>query len=216
MTDLETRQLILDELRFDPRVNADHIAVAFERGVATLTGHVASYYERVAALNAVRRIKYVEAIADELEVRYPADKKLADDEIARRALDILNWDATLPKHAIHVLVKHGNVTLSGTVDWHFQRLNAAEDIRKLSGVHSIINDITIKPHPKLVDVQRKIEDALIRHGQIEAKAIRVTVDDNDRVVLEGHVDSWEERNAAENAAWSAGGVRFVEDKLKIR
>jgi hyperosmotically inducible protein len=215
MTDLEIRQHILDELAFDPRVDAAHIGVGFERGVATLTGHVASYHERLAALNAVRRIKDVHAIADEMDVRYPSDKKVADDEIAKRAIDILDWDATLPKDSIRVLVKNGCVTLTGTVDWHYQRLNAADDIRKLSGVHSIVNEIALKPHAKLEDVQRKIEDALIRHGQIEARGIRVTVGANDRVILEGKVANWDERFAVENAVWSAGGVRSVEDRLTI-
>ncbi len=215
MNDLEIRQQIIDELEFDPRLNATGIGVAFERGVATLTGHVASYYERLVALKAVKRLKAVHAIADELEVRYPADKKLADDEIAKRALDVLDWDSTLPKDAISVLVKHGAVTLSGTVDWHYQRVNAAKNIQKLSGVHGIINNIDLRPHAKFGDVRRKIEDAMIRHGQAEGRAIQVGIDDDDGVVLEGRVDNWDERQIVENAAWSAPGVRRVDNRLKV-
>lgn len=212
---LRLRQDIVDELEFEPSVNAAHIGVAVEAGIATLSGHVGSYAEKLAAVAATRRVSGVQAIADEIQVRYASDKKTADDEIAKRAVDILDWDTMVPGGSIQVTVRDGWVTLSGSVDWFYQKKTAEEDVRKLSGVHGVINNIEIKPHVKAADIKRKIEDALKRHAEVEANAIRVTVRDNDRVFLEGKVDTWDERNAAENAAWSAAGVRFVENKITL-
>jgi len=164
---------------------------------------------------AVWRIKGVLAIADEIEVRYLSDKKTSDDEIAKRAVDILRWDTMVPSGSIQVTVRDGWVTLTGSVDWYYQKMNAEQDVRKLSGVHGLIDRIEIKPHVQAEDVKRKIEDALKRHAEIEANAIRVTVQENNKVLLEGKVDNWDARNAAEVAAWSAPGVKSVEDHLTI-
>jgi osmotically-inducible protein OsmY len=215
MAAIQLRQDVLDELEFEPSVNAAHIGVAVEAGVVTLSGHVGSYAEKMAAVAATRRVKGVQAIADEIEVRYASDRKTADDEIAKRAVDILGWDTMVPSGSIQVMVRDGWVTLSGSADWFYQKKVAEEDVRKLTGVRGVINNIEIKPHAKADDVKRRIEDALKRHAEVEAKAIRVTVRDNDRVLLEGKVDNWNERYAAENAAWSAAGVRSVEDRITV-
>jgi osmotically-inducible protein OsmY len=213
MNSLQLRRDILDELEYEPSVDAAHIGVAVDKGVVTLTGHVAKYAEKQAALAAVRRIQGVRAIAEEIKVRYPSDKKTSDDEIAKRAIDILGWDTMVPSGSIQVMVRDGWVTLTGTVDWYYQKTHAEEDIRKLSGVHGVINSIEIKPSIRANDVKRKIEEALKRHAEIEANAIRVTVQEGNKVVLEGKVDNWGERYAVENAAWSAPGVKSVEDRM---
>lgn len=221
MSELQLRQDILDELEFETSVNAAHIGVAVDKGVVTLSGHVGSYAEKLAAVAAARRIGRIEgvkAIADEIGVRYPFDKKTSDDEIARRAIDILGWDMLVPSGSIQIMVRDGWVTLTGNVDWFYLKKVVEEDIRKLSGVRGVINNIAniaIKPCVKAEDIKRKIEDTLKRHTEVEAKAIRVTVRDNDKVLLEGKVDNWNERYAVENAAWSAPGVKSVEDRLTI-
>jgi osmotically-inducible protein OsmY len=215
MSELQLRQDVLDELEFEPIANAAHIGVAADKGVVTLSGHVGSYAEKLAAVAAARRIKGVKAIADEIEIRYPFDKKTSDDEIAKRAIKILGWGDLVPTESIQITVREGWVTLSGNVDWFYQKKVAEEDIRKLSGVRGVINNIAIKPCVKPEDIKRKIEDALRRHTEVEAKAIRVTVRNHDKVLLEGKVDNWNERNAVENAAWSAPGVKSVEDRLTI-
>ena len=164
----------------------------------------------------MRRLKGVKAIADEIEVRYASDKKTADDEIAKRAIDILGWDTMVPSGSIEVRIRDGLVTLSGRVDWYYQKKVAEEDVRKLSGVRGVVNDIEIKPRVHASDVKRKIEDALRRRTEIEAQGVRVTVRDNSKVLLEGKVDNWDERYAVESAAWSAPGVTSVEDRLTLR
>ena len=188
--------------------------MAVENGVVTLTGHVRSYAEKLAVERAVQRVRGVHGIAEEIEIRYPADKKTADDQIAERAVSSINWNAQVPKDAVLVKVEKGWVTLTGTVDWQFQRIAAESAVRRLSGVVGITNMITMKPQVRPTDVKTKILDALKRNAELEADAIRVTVD-NDTVTLEGKVKAWYERSIAERAAWSAPGVSKVEDRIAL-
>lgn len=216
MTDSELRQDIIDELEFDPSFDGEHIGVAVDKNVVSLSGHVNSYAQKVAAIAAVQRVKGVHAIAENIEVRYPFQKQTADDQLAKRASDILNWDVLVPKDVVNVLVQDGWVTLSGRVEWNYSKTAAEEDIRKLSGVCGVTNKITIKqPDVESSNIRSRIESALKRHAEVEASAIRVSVKDGNKVVLEGKVDNWDERRAVENAAWSAPGVISVEDRLKI-
>lgn len=215
MTDSQLRQDVIDELEFDPSFSGEHIGVAVDKNVVTLTGHVNSYAEKLAAIAAARRVKGVHAIAENIEVRYAFQNKTADDQIAKRASDILNWDVLIPSNRVDILVEEGWVTLSGNVDWYFQKTAAEDDVRKLSGVRGVTNKITIKSSADLANVKSKIESALKRRAEVEANAIRVTIHDGNKVILEGKVDNWEERRAAENAAWSAPGVASVEDRLTI-
>lgn len=214
MDDKQLRQAVIDELEFDPRIDAANVGVAVDDGIVTLTGHVSSYVEKVAAEKAARRVKGVRALAEELEVRYPNDKKTADDEIAKRAVKILEWYDLVPRHPVQVTVQRGWIVLSGNVMWQYQRKAAENAVRKLSGIAGVVNNILIKPAVYPSDIKKKIEDALARHAEIEAREIRVTVREG-KVSLEGKVDSWEERQAVENAAWSVVGVQSVDDRLTI-
>jgi len=214
MSDLQLRQDVLDELEYDPSFDAANIGVAAEDGVITLTGHVKSYAEKIAAETAVRRVRGVRAIAEKIEVRYPGAPKTSDDEIAKRALDVLAWYAAIPESALKVKVENGIISLSGEVGWQFQRNAAEAAVRRLSGVRGVVNGITIKPKVHAADIQQKIENALKRHAEVEAKQIQVMVAD-DKVTLRGKVDNWDERDAVEHAAWSAPGVKFVVDHLTI-
>ena len=215
MNELKLRDDVLDELAYEPIVDPAHIGVAVDQDVVTLTGHVGSYAQKLAALSAVRRVKGVHGIADEIEVRYSSDEKTSDDEIAKRAINVLSWDSVVPVNAIQVTVRDGLVTLAGKVNWYYQKSSAERDVRRLSGVRSVVNNIEIESHAKPENVKRKIEAALKRHAEIEARDIRVTVRDDDEVLLEGKVRNWDEKFAVENAAWSARGVRNVKDQLTI-
>ncbi len=215
MNELKLRDDILDELAHEPIVDPAHIGVAVDQDVVTLTGHVGSYSQKLAALSAVRRVKGVHGIADEIEVRHSSNEKTSDDEIASRAINVLSWDSVIPTNAIQVTVRDGLVTLTGKVNWYYQKSSAERDVRKLSGVRSVVNNIEIVPHAKADNVKRNIEAALRRRAEIEAKDIRVTVRDDDEVLLEGKVRNWDEKFAVENAAWSAPGVKNVKDQLTI-
>jgi len=214
MNELRLRDDILDELAYEPMVDAAHIGVAVDQNVVTLTGHV-SYAQKLAAISAVRRVKGVHGIADEIDVRYSADETTSDDEIAKRAINMLVWDSVVPSDSIQVPVHDGLVTLTGKVNWQYQKSSAEREIRKLSGVRAVVNNIEIEPHAKAENVRSKIEAALKRHAEVEAKDIRVTVRDDGEVLLEGKVHSWDEKAAVVNAAWSAPGVKNVKDRLTI-
>jgi hyperosmotically inducible protein len=215
MSDKQLRQDVLDEFEFDPSFNAAHIGVVVDKDVVSLTGHVESYAEKLAVLAAARRVKGVRAIADEIEVRFPNQPKTADDQIAKRAADILKWNSVVSNLPIEVVVHNGWITLSGRVNWYFEKRAAENSVRKLSGVRGITNSIMLKPQVDAANVKEKIEAALKRHAEVEANGILISVKGGNHVVLEGKVGNWDERRAVETAAWSAAGVAAVDDRLSI-
>lgn len=214
MNDKVLRQSIVDALDFEPSIDAARIGVIVENGIVTLGGHVGSYAEKVTAEAVVRRVKGVRAIAEEIEVRYPQHKKTADDQIAARAIAVISWDAMVPEGVVKVKVEKGWVTLEGTVDWQFQREAANRAVRKLNGIVGVINKIEVKPRVAIPDVKAKILAALKRDAEFEADAIKVDVV-GDKVILDGKIKAWHERQVAERAAWSAAGVCSVEDNLHV-
>ncbi|WP_448955063.1 BON domain-containing protein [Labrys neptuniae] len=214
MNDKVLRQSIIDALDFEPSIDAARIGVMVENGIVTLGGHVGSYAEKIAAEAVARRVKGVRAIAEEIEVRYPQHKKTADDQIAARAIAVISWDAMVPEGVVKVKVEKGWVTLEGTVDWQFQREAAYRAVRKLNGIVGVVNKIGVKPRVAIPDVKAKIRAALERDAEFEADAIKVNVV-GDKVILDGKIKAWHERQVAERAAWSAAGVCSVEDNLRV-
>lgn len=214
MDDIALRKDILEELEFDPSVEARHIGVAVGHGIVTLTGHVGSFAERAAVERIVARVRGVRGIAQEIQVRLPANRKTNDDEIAERAFKIIAWDTTIPTDRIQVRVENGWATLRGTVDWDFQRQAAADAVRKLSGVVGLTNELTLGQSVSASDIKQRIESAFRRAAELEAAHIRVGVLGG-KVTLDGKVHALHERAAAERAAWSAPGVHVVEDRIKV-
>jgi osmotically-inducible protein OsmY len=195
-------------------VNATNIGVGVHAGVVTLSGYVSSYAEKVAAERAARRVRGVRAIAEEIQVRLPSDKKVADDQIAKRAVDILRWRIGVPADRIDVKVERGIVTLSGEVEWRYQREEADEAIHHLGGVAQVINLIRVTSAAQAFEVKDKIEKALRRSAALDAAHITVETDGG-KVVLHGKVHAWFERRLAEDAAWSAPGVTDVVDHIQV-
>lgn len=214
MNDSVLRQDIIDELEFEPSIDAADIGVAVENGVATLTGHVPTYAQKATVEDVVRRVIGVKGIAQEIEVRPFGANQTADDEIAKRALNMINWDTAVPKNAVQVKVQKGWVTLTGKVEWHYQKIAAGDAVKGLAGVSGVSNNIDLKPRVSVSDVKKRIEDALKRNAEVEAKGIRIDVLDG-MVTLEGRVKAWPEREAAERAAWSAPGVKAVVDRITV-
>ncbi|MGZ4778697.1 MAG: BON domain-containing protein [Thermoanaerobaculia bacterium] len=204
---------VLDELEWDPSIDASKIGVSVDSGVVTLTGHVATYAEKIAAEGIAKRMKYVSAVANDIEVN--VDGVRNDTDIATAALDAIRWNAALPKDKVKVMVADGWVTLEGDLDWNYQRRVAFDTIRNLRGVRGVKNNIAVIPKAKVADVKEKIEAALRRSAELDAKKISVETSDG-RVTLRGSVRSWVEHEDAVNAAWAAPGVRNVVDELRVR
>lgn len=120
----------------------------------------------------------------------------------------------IPKDAVRVKVTDGWITLSGQVDWNFQRNAAESEVHKLAGVTGITNDIKLIPEVEASDIKSRITEALKRHAEVEAGRIHIEVH-GDRVAISGVVDDWSERQAVKRAVWSTLGVRAVEDNLHI-
>ncbi|VVP97355.1 BON domain-containing protein [Pseudomonas fluorescens] len=214
MNDLSLRKTILEELEFQPDIDAANIGVAVDNGVVTLTGHVTNYAQKVRAERAVKAVKGVRALAEEIQVRLDKGAGTADDTIANRALNIIDWSADVPVGAVKVIVENGWVSLEGQVDWQYQKETAERAVRKLSGVVGVDNRLTLRPRVDVVDIQQRIEEALKRNAEVDAKGIHIKVEGS-VVKLEGKVHLWRERQIAERAAWSVPGVNKVEDHLLI-
>jgi len=214
MNDISLRQSILDELEWEPSIDAASIGVAVKDGVATLTGHVSSFPQKLTVERLVGRIKGVKGYAEEIEVRLPGTVSTNDDEIAQRAVNSLHWSAVVPDGKVQVKVQRGWVTLTGTLDWNYQKSGATEAVRNLEGVTGVSNQIDLRSHVSSIDVKKHIEAALNRNAQLEARSIHVGVTGN-KVTLAGNVKAWHERRVAEQAAWATPGVTAVEDNLTI-
>lgn len=214
MDDLSLRQDIIDELDFDPSIDAASVGVAVSGGVATLTGHVPTYAEKIRIEEVVWHVRGVKGIAQEIEVRPIGPHRPSDEEIAQRALNQIKWSTVVPDDLIYVKVQKGWVTLSGGVEWQYQKNAAYEAVRGLAGVRGVSNLVEIEPRASAGDVKKHIEEALRRNAEVEAQAIRVNVESG-KVTLEGRIKAWPERSIIERAAWAAPGVKSVVDRLTL-
>lgn len=214
MTDKEILQAVQRELEWEPMVSPTEIGVAVKDGVVTLSGFVDSYSKKYHAEQAAKRVYGVKAVANDLEVKLPSGSERADPDIARAAVEALRSHITVPADRIKVTVRDGWITLEGDVDWQFQKDSAESAVRYLAGVKGVFNLVTVKPKVSTTDVKTKIEDALRRAAEVDARRISVQTH-NGTVELWGTVRSWAEREEAERAAWRAPGVTKVEDHLVV-
>ncbi len=213
-TDQQLQQDVIDELRWDPILNASEIGVAVKEGIVTLSGYVNSYSKKLAAENATKRVKGVRAVAEDIEVRLGDGAKRNDTEIAKAALDALKWNANVPDGQIKLKVENGWITMEGTVDWQFEKSAAEDAVKDITGVRGVGNLISITPKASVTEVENKIKSALQRAAAIEANNIAVKAEGN-KIILKGKVRSWAERREVERAAWSSPGVVQIEDDLLI-
>jgi osmotically-inducible protein OsmY len=212
--DSALQQRVLEELRWEPSINAAHIGVTAENHVVTLTGAVPSYYQKVAAERAAARVLGVRALANDIEVVFPGSPRLGDADVAGAALVALRQSVSVPEDTIEVAVSHGIVTLRGGVEWGAEREAAEGAVHDLAGVIDVVNLIDIKPHPSMKLVEQSIESAFQRNAVLDARHIDIEIDDG-TITLRGTVQSLQELREAERAAWAAPGAREVQNDLVV-
>jgi len=215
-SDEQIQRDVLDELKWDARVQPNEIGVAVKDGIVALTGWVDSFAKKWVAERAAHRVHGVMAVVNDIEVRLPGSAERSDEDIALAATRALEWDTLVPMENIELTVSKGTVTLRGEVEWEFERQEAERAVRRLSGVRGVINAITVRPRVTASpqELQQKIENALVRNAETDAQRITIDVDGS-KVTLRGTVRSWMEKREAERIAWSSPGVTSVDNRIQI-
>lgn len=213
-TDLQLKNDVIAELEWDPAINVTHVGVMAHDGVVTLTGHLDTYTEKIAIERAVQRVEGVKAVALELDVKLDPAHKRSDSEIAEAVETAFKWHTSIPADRIMVKVEKGAITLTGEVDWEYQRAAAMKALRPLIGVVAVTNNITLKEQIVPKDITSRIRSALARQAEQDAKNIEVMVS-GATVTLRGKVNSWADRAAIGAATWAAPGVSRVVNNLEV-
>lgn len=214
-TDSRIKQDVQDELAWEPSIDENKIGVTVDEGVVTLSGEVDSYSKKIAVEKAAKRVSGVKAVAEDIIVTYPSSLDKSDTEIAKAAVEALEWHSSVPDGAVMVKVENGRVYLSGNVNWAYQKYSASNAVKDLKGVKGVSNSILLKQEIKPLLVKDTIEDAFERSARIDARGITVTTGGN-TVTLSGKVHSIKEKEEAEKAAFRAPGVLKVINKLSVQ
>jgi len=213
-TDTQLQQDVSADLAWEPSVQAAHIGVEVKDGVVTLAGQVDNYSQKWSAERAVQRVSGVKAMTTELKVHLAGIGKRTDSDIAQSIENVLEWTSSLPSGSVRVMIEGGWVTLTGDVDWQYQRQAATDSVRCINGVTGVSNQISIKPSTTGLNVRADIVAALQRTAIGDAGKISVSVDGSE-VTLAGTVDTWSERDTALTSAWGTLGVRNVIDLMTL-
>jgi len=214
-SDAALQRDVMNELLWEPSVDAENIGVSAKDGVVTLTGTVESFAQKWAAERATKRVAGVHAFVEKIEVKLPSYSQRTDADIAQAAGNALEWNVDVPQHRIQVMVQDGWVTLTGEVEWLYQRNAAFDAVRNLTGVRAVTSQIAVKPAAKPSEVKTKIQEAFQRNARLDAQKIKAEIEDG-KLVLSGTVRSWVEREEAERAACAGQGVCQVENRLTVK
>jgi len=214
-SDSQLRQDILNELKWDTRVEPNDIGVTVHGGIVTLSGTVSSWAKKLAAAEAVHRVSGVLDVANDLTVKLLGSAGREDADIAADVRHALQWDVSVPDEKIQSTVMNGFVTLTGRVESASQRDDAARAVANLAGVRGVENRITVdRVSVSPEEIRAAIQKALERHADREVSRIQIEVEGG-RVTLQGEIDTWGERQAVLGAAWGTRGVDQVVDHMRI-
>jgi len=213
-TDFEIQQDVMAELLWEPALNGTQIGVSVNQGIVMLSGVVDTYYKKVLAEKATKKVSGVKAVAEEITVSVRGGKTHTDVDIAKAVVNALEWNSSIDDSKIKVQVENGEVTLDGEVEWNFQKISAQKAVENLAGVRHIINNLHVKNRVVVNDVKQKIALAFLRHATLDSDKIKVEVV-GDKVILSGTVRSFAEKRDAERTSWSSPGVMHVENNLEI-
>ncbi|HUA17525.1 MAG TPA: BON domain-containing protein [Bryobacteraceae bacterium] len=212
--DTQLRRDVEDELDAEPGLDASSISVSVSEAIVTLSGHVPSYSEKLAAERCAARVEGVGAVASEVDIRLPDGGRVTDEDIARAALNALAWNSLVPPGRVKVEVTSGWITLEGDLDWHYQKIAAHDTVCHLRGVTGVTNKIILKPVSMRIAVEAHVQAALRRHFGRQLSQVHVETR-GDHVILRGSVHSLFERGEVERAAWTTPGVCHVDNNLKV-
>jgi osmotically-inducible protein OsmY len=213
--DAELERNVLEELKWEPSVDAAHIGVSVKNGIVTLRGHVPSYAEKCRAERLAKRVHGLKTLANEVEVKLPFSSQRTDEEVATACVNALKSSNPVPSDKVRAIVNKGSVTLEGEVEWQFQKEAAERAVRDLTGVTGVSSLIAVKPQVSPTDVRREIEDAFKRNDELKLLR-RMTIEvDGGKVTLRGTVFSWAQKEAAARVAWAAPGVHTVQNLITV-
>ncbi|HTE26918.1 BON domain-containing protein [Flavitalea sp.] len=213
-TDHEILKDVQDELKWDPYLSSSEIGVSVKDGIVTLTGVVDSYWKKLAAENAIKKVAGVTVVVQKIEVRLSDSGKRKDSDIAEAIQSAFKWSVLVPKDKIKIKVENGWVTLEGDVEWEFQKNAARKAVEKLEGVAGVTNNVKVTPKALPGEIKQKIKSAFLRSATFDSERINVNVDGS-TVRLSGKVRSWAEKKEAERQSWLAPGVTRVENDIEI-
>jgi osmotically-inducible protein OsmY len=213
-SDSDLQQKVMQELEWEPSVDATHIVVAVKNGIVTLSGYVEQYADKPHAERAVERMEGVRALINEIELQLPGSVHRNDLDIVESALTALKLNVLIPRDRVKIVAQGGWITLEGDVDWQYQRMAAEDTVRSILGIKGISNQIGIKAEGLKADIKDKIRSALVRNAHVDANQVNIVVSGN-KVILSGNVRSWSEKHQAEAATWSAPGIAQVENNIVI-
>ena len=213
-SDQNIQTAVQEELEWTPDVDAAGIGVAVEAGTVSLSGEVDSHAELVAAKRAALRVRGVTTVVNDLTVHPKSSWSVTETDIAKEVEHALTWSSNVPD-TVKAEIKDHSVTLTGEVDWDFQRQAAKRAVQYLRGVYTVESRITLAARPSSADAEERIKNALTRNAQLDANTIDAKVSGN-KVTLTGVVRSWAEKQQADLAAWASPHVTEVENHIIVR